>query len=139
MAYAAYRFVPLTDPANPDAPFPGTDQQTRRLEAFCAAYGDPAVTPADVLGSAAPKLARARRLHPPAMPPTKPCSPAATCSSTSATSPTSSRSSRRGPRARGEPTGDARGRQVKRRHREGDGGDSGAGLAELMRGLADVE
>jgi len=35
MAYTAYRFVPLTDPANPDAPFPGTDEQRRRLAAFC--------------------------------------------------------------------------------------------------------
>jgi hypothetical protein len=35
MAYTAYRFAPLTDPANPDAPFPGTDEQRRRLAAFC--------------------------------------------------------------------------------------------------------
>jgi aminoglycoside phosphotransferase (APT) family kinase protein len=56
MAYTAYRFVPLTDPDNPDAPFRGADAQARRLAAFCAAYGDPAIEPADVLESAAAKL-----------------------------------------------------------------------------------
>jgi hypothetical protein len=56
MAYTAYRFVPLTDPANPDAPFPGEDAQARRLEAFCSAYGDPAIAPTDVLEAAAAKL-----------------------------------------------------------------------------------
>ncbi len=56
MAYTAYRFVPLTDPANPDAPFPGEDGQARRLRAFCAAYADPGITPADVLATAATKL-----------------------------------------------------------------------------------
>jgi hypothetical protein len=56
MAYAAYRFVPLTDPANPDAPFPGVDGQARRLKAFCAAYADPGIEPSDVLASAAAKL-----------------------------------------------------------------------------------
>ena len=56
MGYTAYRFVPLTDPANPDAPFPGAKTQARRLAAFCAAYADPAVEPRDVLESAAAKL-----------------------------------------------------------------------------------
>jgi Ser/Thr protein kinase RdoA (MazF antagonist) len=56
MAYTAYRFVPLTDPGNPDAPFPGADSQTRRLAAFCSAYADSRVKPADVLESAAAKL-----------------------------------------------------------------------------------
>jgi Ser/Thr protein kinase RdoA (MazF antagonist) len=56
MAYTAYRFVPLTDPANPDAPFPGVEAQARRLAAFCAAYADPAVEPPDVLDAAAAKL-----------------------------------------------------------------------------------
>jgi hypothetical protein len=56
MAYTAYRFVPLTDPANPDAPFPGADAQLRRLQAFCAAYGDSRVEPSDVLRCAAAKL-----------------------------------------------------------------------------------
>jgi hypothetical protein len=56
MAYTAYRFVPLTDPANPDAPFPGAEEQARRLAAFCAAYGDTSVEPAGVLASAAAKL-----------------------------------------------------------------------------------
>jgi hypothetical protein len=56
MAYTAYRFVPLTDPANPDAPFPGADEQARRLAAFCAAYGDESIKPSDVLHAAAAKL-----------------------------------------------------------------------------------
>jgi hypothetical protein len=56
MAYTAYRFVPLTDPANPDAPFPGTHEQTRRLGAFCAAYDDQRIRPSDVLDAAAAKL-----------------------------------------------------------------------------------
>jgi Phosphotransferase enzyme family len=56
MAYTAYRFVPLTDPDNPDAPFPGAKEQERRLAAFCAAYADPSVGPSDVLESAAAKL-----------------------------------------------------------------------------------
>ena len=55
-AYTAYRFVPLTDPANPDAPFPGADAQARRLAAFCAAYGEPGIELPDVLASAAAKL-----------------------------------------------------------------------------------
>jgi Ser/Thr protein kinase RdoA (MazF antagonist) len=57
LGYAAYRFVPLTDPANPDAPFPGRATQLRRLTAFCDAYGDPAIAPRDVLRAAAGKLA----------------------------------------------------------------------------------
>jgi len=56
MAYTAYRFAPLTDPDNPDVPFRGADAQARRLAAFCAAYGDPAIEPAEVLESAAAKL-----------------------------------------------------------------------------------
>jgi hypothetical protein len=56
MAYTAYRFVPLTDPANPDAPFPGVDEQARRLAAFCAGYADPEIAPAAVPAAAAAKL-----------------------------------------------------------------------------------
>ena len=56
MAYTAYRFVPLTDPGNPDAPFPGEDAQARRLAAFCAAYAHPEIEPSDVLESSAAKL-----------------------------------------------------------------------------------
>jgi hypothetical protein len=41
MGYAAYRFVPLTDPANPDVGNPGVAEQARRLAGFCAAYGGP--------------------------------------------------------------------------------------------------
>jgi phosphotransferase family enzyme len=54
LAYTAYRFVPLTDPANPDAPFPGEPEQRRRLTAFCAAYGDQ--DPSAVAELAAAKL-----------------------------------------------------------------------------------
>ena len=56
VAYAAYRFVPLTDPANPDAPFPGAAEQARRLAAFCDAYGDPRIRPAEVASAAAGRL-----------------------------------------------------------------------------------
>ena len=56
MAYTAYRFVPLTDPANPDAPFRGADEQSRRLAAFCAAYDHSGVAPSDVLKSATANL-----------------------------------------------------------------------------------
>ena len=56
MAYAAYRFVPLTDPANPDAPFPGAREQARRLTAFCAAYDEPRIRPEHVLASAVANL-----------------------------------------------------------------------------------
>ena len=56
MAYTAYRFVPLTDPDNPDAPFPGADTQERRLAAFCAAYGDHLIQPRSVLKAAAANL-----------------------------------------------------------------------------------
>ncbi len=54
LAYAAYRFVPLTDPANPDAPFPGRTEQERRLTMFCVAYDGP--RPSEVLEAAAAKL-----------------------------------------------------------------------------------
>ena len=56
MAYTAYRFVPLTDPDNPDAPFPGADAQAQRLAAFCAAYADPDIKPSDVLHNGAANL-----------------------------------------------------------------------------------
>ncbi|HWT23863.1 MAG TPA: aminoglycoside phosphotransferase family protein [Solirubrobacteraceae bacterium] len=49
LAYAAYRFVPLTDPLNPDAPYPGIAAQARRLATFCSAYGAPAILPRAVL------------------------------------------------------------------------------------------
>jgi Ser/Thr protein kinase RdoA (MazF antagonist) len=54
LAYTAYRFVPLTGPANPDAPFPGAREQRRRLTAFCSAYGGQ--DPDEVAGLAAAKL-----------------------------------------------------------------------------------
>lgn len=41
MGYAAYRFVALTDPANPDVRNPGVAEQARRLARFCDAYGKP--------------------------------------------------------------------------------------------------
>lgn len=56
VAYAAYRVVPLTDPANPDAPFPGEDEQARRLEAFCSAYGTSAIAPRGVLEATVARL-----------------------------------------------------------------------------------
>jgi hypothetical protein len=56
MGYTAYRFVPLTDPGNPDVPYPGAGEQERRLELFCSAYGQPAIGPGDVVHSAAAKL-----------------------------------------------------------------------------------
>ena len=52
LAYTAYRFVPLTDPANPDVPFPGIEQQRRRLALFCSAYALDRIRPADVLETA---------------------------------------------------------------------------------------
>jgi Ser/Thr protein kinase RdoA (MazF antagonist) len=56
MGYTAYRFVPLTDPGNPDVPFAGTAEQARRLAAFCAAYGDPRIAPGAAVGAAIAKL-----------------------------------------------------------------------------------
>jgi len=56
MGYTAYRFVPLTDPGNPDAPYPGQAEQRRRLEVFCAAYGDPGIGPPEVTAAAIAKL-----------------------------------------------------------------------------------
>lgn len=56
MAYTAYRFVPLTDPRNPDAPYPGEDEQRRRLAAFCSAYGRAEIQPRDVLRATADNL-----------------------------------------------------------------------------------
>jgi hypothetical protein len=53
LAEAAYRFVPLTGPDNPDVDCPGVAEQARRLALFCAEYGD--VAPADVLGAAIAK------------------------------------------------------------------------------------
>jgi hypothetical protein len=52
MGYAAYRFVPLTDPANPDVECPGAPEQQRRLALFCDAYGEPAITPGAVATTA---------------------------------------------------------------------------------------
>lgn len=56
MGYAAYRFVALTEPRNPDTPYRGVADQRRRLTTFCAAYGDPAITPSDVIDAAIAKL-----------------------------------------------------------------------------------
>ena len=56
VGYAAYRFVPLTDPRNPDAPYRGLVDQRRRLAAFCAVYGDPGISPSDVVDAAIEKL-----------------------------------------------------------------------------------
>jgi len=56
IAYTAYRFVPLTDPANPDTLYPGVDAQKARLADFCATYGDRTIEPAEVLEFAAAYL-----------------------------------------------------------------------------------
>ena len=56
LAYGAYRFVPLTDPANPDAPYPGRDRQGRRLARLCHAYGSPRIRPGDVVDAAVARL-----------------------------------------------------------------------------------
>jgi hypothetical protein len=56
MGYTAYRFVPLTDPANPDVENPGEATQRRRLRRFCDTYGDLRIAPADVVGAALGKL-----------------------------------------------------------------------------------
>lgn len=56
MGYTAYRFVPLTDPENPDAPYPGRAGQDRRLALFCEAYSDPAIGPAEVTAAAIARL-----------------------------------------------------------------------------------
>ena len=38
MGQTAYRFVPLTDPENPDTPVVSIEEQARRLALFCEAY-----------------------------------------------------------------------------------------------------
>lgn len=38
LAYSVYRWAPLSDPANPHVPF-SLDEQLRRAEIFCTAYG----------------------------------------------------------------------------------------------------
>ncbi|MEO1222617.1 MAG: phosphotransferase [Pseudomonadota bacterium] len=55
VAYAAYRFVPLTAPDNPDTPISDTQTQRRRLTLFCAAYGG-IETPRPVLHMAVQRL-----------------------------------------------------------------------------------
>lgn len=56
MGYAAYRFVPLTDPRNPDVQYRGLRHQSARLRRFCAAYGDCGITPGEVIDAAIGKL-----------------------------------------------------------------------------------
>jgi phosphotransferase family enzyme len=56
VAYSAYRFVPLSAPANEDIPFPGADEQARRLARLCAVYDHPAVRPRQVLDTAIARL-----------------------------------------------------------------------------------
>jgi hypothetical protein len=51
MGTTAYRFVSLTDPDNPDAPYTGRAEQARRLRAFCDAYGDERIGPPDVIAA----------------------------------------------------------------------------------------
>ncbi len=61
LAYAAYRFVPLTADANPETPTFPVDEQRRRLQLLCEAYGPDHVTAADVLVRAEQRLAEAIR------------------------------------------------------------------------------
>lgn len=56
MAYTAYRFVPLTDPDNPDVPYPGVDEQRRRLNLFCEAYDVPEISSRQVVETAIDRL-----------------------------------------------------------------------------------
>ena len=56
LGYTAYRFVPLTAPGNPDVAYPGAAECERRLAAFCAAYGDDRIAPAEVVAAAAGHL-----------------------------------------------------------------------------------
>jgi hypothetical protein len=56
MGYTGYRFVPLTDPGNPDVENPGLPEQRRRLRRFCDAYGDPRISPSDIADAAVATL-----------------------------------------------------------------------------------
>ncbi|MGW0517052.1 phosphotransferase enzyme family protein [Crossiella sp. NPDC003009] len=56
LAYTAYRFVPLTDPENPDVPYPGIAEQRRRLALFVTAYGMDRITPGEVAATAVRRL-----------------------------------------------------------------------------------
>jgi len=56
IAYAAYRFVPLTDPANPDVPYLGVAEQARRLAGFCSSYRSAHIGPRDVVATAPARL-----------------------------------------------------------------------------------
>lgn len=56
MAYAAYRFVPLAAPANPDAPSLPISAQARRLRLFCTAYRAGGPSPGQVLEAAVSRL-----------------------------------------------------------------------------------
>jgi Phosphotransferase enzyme family len=56
MAYTAYRFVPLSDPGNPDVAYPGEGAQARRLARFCAEYGAEPIGPREVTDAAVARL-----------------------------------------------------------------------------------
>ena len=56
LGYAAYRFVSLTPPGHPDGRGLPWDEQRRRLETFCEAYGG--ADPDDVLRCAVTRLDR---------------------------------------------------------------------------------
>lgn len=55
LAYLAYRFAPLTDPANPDVPPSSATEQLHRLAVLLAAYGTD-LAPRLVLEHAADRL-----------------------------------------------------------------------------------
>ena len=63
MAYTAYRFVPLTDPANPDAPFPGADGAGAATGRILCRLRRPGHRGARRPGVRIREAARARRVH----------------------------------------------------------------------------
>ncbi|OZD10796.1 hypothetical protein CH253_29650 [Rhodococcus sp. 06-156-3C] len=56
IAYTAYRFVPLTDPANPGVDHPGLSEQRRRLNLFVKSYDDSSITTDQVAATAIVRL-----------------------------------------------------------------------------------
>jgi aminoglycoside phosphotransferase (APT) family kinase protein len=61
LAHLAYRIVPLTAPANPDAPATPEPERDRRLALLCGSYGPPA-DPAEVIAAVPERLDALRDL-----------------------------------------------------------------------------
>jgi aminoglycoside phosphotransferase (APT) family kinase protein len=74
MGYAAYRFAALSDPRSPDTPARPPADQRRWLAAFGAAYGNPDITPGEVVDAAIAKLRELPRSSSTPPPPGTPCS-----------------------------------------------------------------